>query len=109
MQSQRHAIRELEKLVADLIDAGDFYSNPVAKSDRSLMNVPFRLRDAALDVDRVAAATEGFLLGIPSIAFSLAGRGHQHLDTAARVARDFAFMRSCAARFSAARFSFSSF
>ena len=23
MQSQRHAIRELEKLVADLIDAGD--------------------------------------------------------------------------------------
>ena len=36
----------------------------------------------------VAAATEGFLLGIPSIAFSLAARGHEHLDTAARVARD---------------------
>ena len=34
----------------------------------------------------VAAATEGFLLGIPSIAISLAGRNH--LDTAARVAFD---------------------
>ena len=34
----------------------------------------------------VAAATEGFLLGIPSIAISLAGRNH--FDTAARVAFD---------------------
>lgn len=36
----------------------------------------------------VAAATEGYLLGIPSIAFSLATKGHAHLDSAARVARD---------------------
>jgi len=36
----------------------------------------------------VAAAMEGFLLGIPAIAFSLANRGHEHLDSAARVARD---------------------
>ena len=36
----------------------------------------------------VAAATEGFLLGIPSIAFSLAGRGWEHLATAAGVAAD---------------------
>jgi 5'-nucleotidase len=36
----------------------------------------------------VAAAMEGFLLGIPSIAFSLAHKGHEHLDSAARVARD---------------------
>jgi 5'-nucleotidase len=36
----------------------------------------------------VAAAMEGFLLGIPSIAFSLANKGHEHLDSAARVARD---------------------
>lgn len=36
----------------------------------------------------VAAAMEGFLLGIPSIAFSLARKGHEHLDSAARVARD---------------------
>jgi 5'-nucleotidase len=36
----------------------------------------------------VAAAMEGFLLGIPAIAFSLATKGHEHLDSAARVARD---------------------
>jgi len=36
----------------------------------------------------VAAAMEGFLLGIPSIAFSLAHKGHEHLESAARVARD---------------------
>ncbi len=35
----------------------------------------------------VAAAMEGYLLGVPSIAFSLARRGHEHLDTAAEVAR----------------------
>lgn len=35
----------------------------------------------------VAAAMEGYLLGVPSIAFSLAQRGHEHLDTAAEVAR----------------------
>ena len=34
----------------------------------------------------VAAAMEGFLLGVPSIAFSLAQRGHAHLDTAAAIA-----------------------
>jgi 5'-nucleotidase len=36
----------------------------------------------------VAAAMEGFLLGIPAIAFSLVHKGHEHLDSAARVARD---------------------
>ena len=36
----------------------------------------------------VAAAMEGFLLGIPSIAFSLVEKGYAHLDAAARVARD---------------------
>jgi 5'-nucleotidase len=41
----------------------------------------------------VAAATEGFLLGVPAIAFSLANKGHEHLESAARVARD------CVARF----------
>src|SRR5512142_1426118 len=33
----------------------------------------------------VAAATEGYLLGIPSIAVSLASHNAQHFDTAARV------------------------
>ena len=36
----------------------------------------------------VAAATEGYLLGIPSIAISLAAAGHDHFETAARVALD---------------------
>lgn len=36
----------------------------------------------------VAAATEGFLLGIPSIAVSLAGRAEKHYESAARVAAE---------------------
>jgi 5'-nucleotidase len=36
----------------------------------------------------VAAATEGYLLGIPSIAVSLASHNAQHFDTAARVVVD---------------------
>jgi 5'-nucleotidase len=36
----------------------------------------------------VAAATEGFLFGIPSFAVSLAGKKGAHYDTAARVAAD---------------------
>jgi len=44
------------KLLYDYIDSQDFYSNPVAKEDRSRMNVPFRLRDAALDAKFLAGA-----------------------------------------------------
>jgi len=36
----------------------------------------------------VAAATEGYLLGIPSIAVSLASHNARHFDTAARVVAD---------------------
>jgi 5'-nucleotidase len=36
----------------------------------------------------VAAATEGVMFGVPSIAFSLVGRDWAHLDDAARVAAD---------------------
>ena len=36
----------------------------------------------------VAAATEGFLLGIPSLAISLCSRGSENFETAARVARE---------------------
>ena len=36
----------------------------------------------------VAAATEGYLLGVPAIAFSLANKGYAHLDDAARIAAD---------------------
>lgn len=35
----------------------------------------------------IAAATEGFLFGVPAIAFSLVEKGWNHLDTAVQVAR----------------------
>jgi phosphoserine aminotransferase len=44
------------KLLYDYLDGQDFYANPVAKEDRSRMNVPFTLRDAALDAKFLAAA-----------------------------------------------------
>jgi phosphoserine aminotransferase len=36
-------------LLYDYLDQSEFYSNPVAKVDRSRMNVPFKLKDEALD------------------------------------------------------------
>jgi 5'-nucleotidase len=43
--------------------------------------------DDTLYSGTVAAAMEGFLFGIPSIAFSLVGRGWPHLDAVAAAAR----------------------
>ena len=37
------------KLLYDFLDASSYFKNPVAKSDRSRMNVPFTLKDAAQD------------------------------------------------------------
>jgi phosphoserine aminotransferase len=37
------------KLLYDYLDQTEFYSNPIAKSDRSRMNVPFKLKDESLD------------------------------------------------------------
>ncbi|MGE5526342.1 MAG: 3-phosphoserine/phosphohydroxythreonine transaminase [Rhodospirillaceae bacterium] len=37
------------KLVYDYLDQTEFYHTPVAKEDRSRMNIPFTLRNAALD------------------------------------------------------------
>lgn len=44
--------------------------------------------DDTLYSGTVAAATEGHLFGIPSIAFSLVKKGWDHLDSAARIARE---------------------
>lgn len=44
--------------------------------------------DDTLYSGTVAAATEGFLFGIPAIAFSQVKHGWTHLDAAARVARE---------------------
>ena len=40
---------EKAKLLYDFLDGSQLFRNPVAKEDRSRMNVPFTLRDAALD------------------------------------------------------------
>jgi phosphoserine aminotransferase len=40
---------EKAKLLYDFLDASRFFRNPVAKEDRSRMNVPFTLKDASLD------------------------------------------------------------
>jgi len=44
--------------------------------------------DDTLYSGTVAAATEGFLFGIPAIAFSQLHKGWEHLDSAARIARE---------------------
>jgi len=43
--------------------------------------------DDTLYSGTVAAAMEGFLFGVPAIAFSLTSKGWEHLDVAARLAR----------------------
>jgi phosphoserine aminotransferase len=43
-------------LLYGYLDSQDFYSNPIVKEDRSRMNVPFRLRDDALDAKFLAEA-----------------------------------------------------
>lgn len=50
------------------------------------INAGANMGDDTIYSGTVAAATEGFLLGIPSIAISLVG--HQHFETAAQVACD---------------------
>jgi phosphoserine aminotransferase len=37
------------KLLYDYLDQTGFYSNPIAKADRSRMNIPFKLKDESLD------------------------------------------------------------
>ena len=51
------------------------------------INSGSNMGDDTLYSGTVAAATEGYLLGIPSIAVSLVGTTFEHYDTAARVAR----------------------
>jgi phosphoserine aminotransferase len=58
-------VREIEsrnvakaKLLYDFLDSTQFYGNPVAKEDRSRMNVPFTLRDAKLDEPFLKGAGE---------------------------------------------------
>jgi phosphoserine aminotransferase len=45
-------------LLYDFLDTTNFYGNPVAKDDRSRMNVPFTLRDAKLDEEFLKGASK---------------------------------------------------
>jgi phosphoserine aminotransferase len=65
----RGGLVEMEKinvhkssLIYDYIDASDFYNNPVAPDNRSRMNIPFTLRDDALDAEFLKHAQENGLL-----------------------------------------------
>jgi phosphoserine aminotransferase len=46
------------QLLYDYLDSTAFYTNPVARGDRSRMNVPFRLPDEALDEPFLKGAKE---------------------------------------------------
>ena len=50
--------RAKAKVLYDYLDQSRFFSNPVANDDRSLMNVPFKLKDAALDEAFLKGAQE---------------------------------------------------
>jgi 5'-nucleotidase len=52
------------------------------------INLGANMGDDTIYSGTVAAATEGFLLGIPAIAVSLTSKAGRHFATAARVARD---------------------
>jgi phosphoserine aminotransferase len=53
-----------QRTLYDFIDASGLYSNPINKSDRSWMNVPFRLADDRLDKPFLAGADERGLLNL---------------------------------------------
>jgi 5'-nucleotidase len=52
------------------------------------INLGANMGDDTIYSGTVAAATEGYLLGIPSLAISLASKAGSHFETAARIARE---------------------
>lgn len=51
-------------MLYDYIDGSGWYLNPIDRASRSWMNVPFRLRDAALEPEFLAAAAAAGLAGL---------------------------------------------
>ena len=49
---------EKARLLYDTLDASELFHNPVAKEDRSRMNIPFTLKDAKLDEPFLKGAVE---------------------------------------------------
>ena len=54
--------RAKAKLIYDLLDASSLYQSPVALENRSLMNIPFTLKDAALDEEFLKQAKAAGLI-----------------------------------------------
>ena len=54
--------RAKAKLIYDALDASSFFQSPVARENRSLMNIPFTLKDAALDEEFLKGAKARGLL-----------------------------------------------
>ncbi|AYA02196.1 3-phosphoserine/phosphohydroxythreonine transaminase [Acinetobacter sp. WCHAc010034] len=52
------------ELLYGYIDSSDFYNNPIAKENRSIMNVPFTLVNADLDKQFLKEAEENHLLNL---------------------------------------------
>lgn len=50
--------RDKAALLYDFLDSSEFFMSPVARENRSLMNVPFTLKDPSLDADFLQAAKE---------------------------------------------------
>jgi phosphoserine aminotransferase len=50
------------KAIYDVLDGSGFYRSPVAKEDRSRMNIPFTLRDESLDEPFLKAAKQRGLI-----------------------------------------------
>jgi phosphoserine aminotransferase len=46
------------KVLYDFLDGSSFFRNPVAREDRSIMNVPFWLKDEALDAEFLKGAQQ---------------------------------------------------
>jgi phosphoserine aminotransferase len=58
---ERHN-RAKAALLYDYLDSTGFYTSPIAKDDRSLMNVPFKLRDESLNDAFLKGAEERHML-----------------------------------------------
>jgi phosphoserine aminotransferase len=56
LAAMEKANRAKAQLLYDFLDASSFFKSPVARENRSLMNVPFTLKDAALDEEFLEAA-----------------------------------------------------
>ena len=63
--------RKKAALLYDFLDATSFYSSPVQRADRSLMNVPFKLKDEALDAAFLKGAEARHMLQL---------KGHRAVD-----------------------------